>query len=83
MKRPVPWFGVGAKHYYSVSECPTHGLVKGKIRVKKSLDDEIFVVKTQKMIDEEEASVIRQKYETSKQKKKRGPQGARTSEDKK
>lgn len=73
MKRTVPWFGVGAKHYYSVSECPTHGLVKGKIRVKKSLEDETFVVKTQKLIGEEEASVIIQKYESSKNKKKRPP----------
>jgi hypothetical protein len=82
MKRSIPWFGVGAKHYYSVSECPTHGLVKGKIRVKKSLDDEIFVVKTQKMIDEEEASTIRQKYESSKQKKKRVPQGGKPTDKK-
>jgi len=71
MKRSVPWFCVGAKHYYSVSECPTHGLVKGKIRVKKSLEDLTFVVKTLKLIDEEEATLIRSKYEAARNKKKK------------
>lgn len=70
MKRLIPWFGVGTKHYCSVSQCPTHGLVKGKIRAKKSIDDKTFIVKTLKMIDDEEAEQLRTKYETSKKKKK-------------
>lgn len=69
MKRIIPWFSVGTKHYYSVSQCAAHGLVKGKIRVKKSIDDKIFVVKTLKRIDEEEAGQIREKHENSKKRK--------------
>lgn len=70
MKRLIPWFGVGAKHYYSVSQCPAHGLVKGKIRVKKSVEDKTFIVKTLKLIDEEEAQKIRIRYESSKKRHK-------------
>lgn len=70
MKRLIPWFAVGAKHYYSVSQCPIHGLVKGKIRIKKSVEDETFVVKTLKMIDEEEAETIREKHESAKRRHK-------------
>ena len=70
MKRLIPWFGVGAKHYYSVNQCPTHGLVKGKIRIKKSVDDKTFIVKTLKMIDEQEAEEIRARHESAKKRKK-------------
>lgn len=69
MKRRIPWFGVGAKHYYSVSVCLTHGLVKGKIRVKKSVEDKTFIVKTLKLIDEEEAGLIEAKYEAGKKRR--------------
>ena len=83
MKHTVPWFGVGAKHYYSVSECPTHGLVKGKIRVKKSLEDKTFIEKTLRMISDEDAAVIREKYENSKHKKKRAPHGSKEAHENK
>lgn len=69
-KKIVPWFGMGTKQYYAVSQCPVHGLLKGKIRVKKSALDQIFVVKTMKQIDEEQAEQIRQKHEDVKKRKK-------------
>ena len=69
-KRLVPWFGVGAKHYYSVSRCPVHGLIKGKIRVKKSVNDRIFIVKTLKRISEDEMQQIRAKNAAAKKKKR-------------
>lgn len=72
MKRMVPWFGVGSKNYTSVSQCPVHGLIKGKIRVKRSWEDQIFVVKTLRQISDEEAAAIQEKYEISKSKKKKG-----------
>jgi len=70
MKRVIPWFAVGVKYCWSLNECPTHGLVKGKIRIKKSVDDRTFVVKTLKLIGEEEAEQIRVKYENAKKRKK-------------
>ena len=70
MKRLIPWFGAGSKHYYSVSRCPEHGLIKGKIRVKKSVDDRIFIVKTLKKIDEEDMKQIRVKHEAARKKKR-------------
>ncbi len=69
MKPVIPWFLVGSKYYYSVSRCPTHGLVKGKIRIKHSPSDEIFVVKTMKMIEDEEFEQIQDKYTASRKRK--------------
>jgi inhibitor of KinA sporulation pathway (predicted exonuclease) len=69
-KKIVPWFGIGTKQYYSVSQCSEHGLLKGKIRIKKSALNQTFVVKTMKQIDEEQMNQIRFKHEKEKKRKK-------------
>jgi len=53
IKRIIKWFSPNGKHYYAVSCCPKHGYMKGKIRVRKTDDDTVFVVKTdfQKIIN--------------------------------
>lgn len=61
LKRKVKWFTPNGKHYYSVSLCPIHGYMKGKIRVRRSEEDGVYAVKTVKFISEEEALAIRQK----------------------
>lgn len=70
MKRLLPWFGVSSRQYLSLNQCPVHGLVKGKLRVKKTVDDRVFIVKTLKRIGEEEAGIIRTQQENVK--KRRG-----------
>lgn len=52
-KKKVPWFSNNGKNYYSVMVCPKHGDIKGKIRMKKSLQDRVYVVKTMKQVNEE------------------------------
>ena len=69
----LPWFGVSSRQYLSLNQCPVHGLVKGKLRVKKTADDRVFIVKTLKRIGEEEAQVIRMQQENVK--RKRGEAG--------
>lgn len=69
-KKLVPWFGIGPKQYYAVSQCPTHGLLKSKIRIKRSALEETFVVKTMKQIDAETAELLRQKQQKAKKRKK-------------
>lgn len=60
-RRKVNWFSVNGKHFYSVSMCEKHGYMKGKIRLKKSETGRIYVVKTQKFINDEEVAAIEQK----------------------
>lgn len=62
-KKKIKWFSVNGKHYYSLSYCKRHGYLKGKARMKKADDGEIYVVKTLKLISPEDADVIIEKQE--------------------
>ncbi len=61
LKRKIKWFSNNGKHYYSVSICPVHGLMKSKIRIKKTEAEGVYIVKTSKFISEEEATGIQAK----------------------
>lgn len=63
-KRKIRWFTNNTKNFYSVSLCEEHGLIKGKIRVRKNDEDKVYAVKTLKLISEEEAEEIRGKRES-------------------
>lgn len=63
IKRKIKWFSSNGKHYYSVGCCGEHGYVKAKIRIRKSEEDKVYVVKTTKFISEEEMLKIREKQE--------------------
>ena len=45
------WFSAGANTYLALAQCPRHGYVKGKIRIKKAADGNVFAVKTTKKAD--------------------------------
>ena len=60
-KEVVDWFTNNGKHYYAVVFCQKHGYMKGKIRMRKSVDGEVYVVKTLKKVDEDIVDVITQK----------------------
>ena len=66
----VRWFSVGTSVYLCLVQCPRHGFIKGKIRLKKSLDGRVFVVKTIKEADEESVRMIREKKESMKTRRK-------------
>ncbi len=55
IRRRVKWFTANGKHYYAISECDIHGFMKGKIRIRKTPDDQVYVIKTEKFISREEA----------------------------
>ena len=63
-KRKIRWFTTNSKQYYSVSLCQSHGLVKGKIRMKKTENDTFYVIKTIKLIDTADAKKIQEKQES-------------------
>ena len=68
--RRIRWFSAGPNTYLSLVQCPRHGYVKGKIRIKKSGDGRIFVVKTMKPADEEAVKKLREKKEQIRQRRR-------------
>lgn len=62
-KKKIGWFSVNGKHYYSLSYCKKHGYLKGKVRMKKTEDGNVYVVKTLKLISPEEALEIWEKQD--------------------
>lgn len=59
LSKKIPWYTLNnGKHYYTVGKCSEHGMMKGKIRVRKNKDDKYFAVKTVKKISEAEAETI-------------------------
>lgn len=63
-KRKIRWFINNSKIYYSISACPVHGYIEGKIRIRKTEEDKYFAMKYLKCVDIEEAGEIRQKRES-------------------
>ncbi|MCR5717175.1 MAG: exonuclease domain-containing protein [Lachnospiraceae bacterium] len=70
IKRKVRWFTANGKHYYAVSECDVHGFMKGKIRIRKTPDDQVYVIKTEKFITAEEAKEWKDLAEKSKKQRR-------------
>lgn len=65
IKKKVKWFTPNGKHYYSVGVCNEHGYVKFKARIKKSEDNKVYVIKTSKLIAEDEMYRISEKYDNA------------------
>ena len=59
----IRWFSTGANTYLALIQCPKHGYVKGKIRIKKTGDGRVFVVKTIKPADAEVVRKVKEKRE--------------------
>ncbi len=63
LRKKIRWFSPNARNYYCVAYCEKHGHLKGKIRVRKTEDGRIFVVKTTRFITKEEAEGIARRRE--------------------
>lgn len=70
LRKKIRWFTPNGKHYYSVSYCDRHGFMKSKIRMRKSEDKMVYVVKTERFITEAEVEAIREKQKKAKEHKK-------------
>ena len=79
LRKKVRWFTPNQKIYYGLAICPEHGYLKGKVRMKKVDENQVYVVKTLKLTDEEGAKQIicrkddvrKKRAERSREKKKR------------
>ena len=68
-KRKIRWFISNSKIYYSISSCPEHGYIEGKIRIRKTEDEKYYAMKYLRCVDIEEAGEIRQKREAIRMKR--------------
>lgn len=74
LRKKIRWFTPNARHYYCVAYCDKHGYLKGKIRIRKTEEGKIFVVKTTKLISKEEADRIAERREHAKELRKKHKQ---------
>lgn len=55
LRKKIKWFTANGRHYYCLAYCEKHGYLKGKIRIRKTDEGGIYVVKTTKLITDEAA----------------------------
>lgn len=77
LRKKIRWFSANQKFYFCLAICPEHGLFKGKIRIKKTEDGQVYAVKTVKQVDEEGARVVEIKKEEMKKKRSERSKGKR------
>lgn len=69
LKKKIRFFSDNSRIYYCLCICPNDGYLKGKIRIKKTVNNKYFAVKTLKLTDESGAEAIRTRQIESKKKK--------------
>ena len=70
-RKKIYWFSVSARNYYCIAECPEHGLMKGKIRMRTAENERVYVIKTIKVSNPVEAESIREKRDGQRAKRRR------------
>lgn len=58
LRKKIKWFTPNGRHYYCLAYCDKHGYLKGKIRIHKEDGEKVYIVKTTKLISDEEAESI-------------------------
>lgn len=71
LRKKVKWFTANGRHYYCLAYCEKHGYLKGKIRIRKSENGKIYIVKTTKLISQQEAEQIRERSLRAKELRRR------------
>ena len=71
IRRQLDWFPTSQKQFACMALCPQHGLQKGKIRVKKAPNGNVFAIRTIKIASPEQAEVIKAKNEAYKKRVKK------------
>ena len=71
IRKKIHWFSGNGKNYLSLGKCEIHGFVKGKLRMQKSENEKVFVVKTVKIVPPEEAKKVETKHNKAVELKKK------------
>ncbi len=68
--RRMNWFASSTGNmYYALIQCPIHGNVKGKIRIRKTRGDKIFIVKTIKPATDQDVEDLKARKEAVREKR--------------
>lgn len=70
LRKKLRWFTSNNRNYYCLAYCDKHGYLKGKIRLRKSQEGRIYVVKTTKLITEQEAAALMERRAHAKELKR-------------
>lgn len=71
-RKKIPWFSNNGKHYYTIVSCARHGVIKGKIRLRRAESGRIYVVKTMRQADADMVQdIINKKNQVRKNRKER------------
>lgn len=60
-KTKIAWFTPNGKNFLYLGYCWRHGFLKGKIRIRKTTGDRVFVIKTLKLVTRKQAGEIRER----------------------
>ncbi len=71
LRKKIRWFTPNGRHYYCLAYCDKHGYLKGKIRIRKSEDGKTYIVKTTKLISQEEAELLKERSQHVKELRRR------------
>lgn len=63
LRKHVRWFPAAQKQYLCVVQCPMHGYLKGKIRIKRAPDGRYFGIRTIKPATESQVEQIKARKE--------------------
>lgn len=63
LRKKIRWFPYGQRFYLCIAVCPEHGYIRGKIRVKRSEDENYYAVKTIRTAWEGDVQQLLQKRE--------------------
>lgn len=66
----IDWFSDCGKTYYCLGQCPNHGYVRGRLRVRKTEDNGIWCIKILKSTDEEGRQRIIEKQTAIREKRR-------------
>lgn len=61
LRKKLKWFTANGRNYYCLAYCEKHGFLKGKIRIRHSESDNIYIVKTTKFITPEEVAALKER----------------------
>ncbi|HOO80094.1 MAG TPA: 3'-5' exonuclease [Lachnospiraceae bacterium] len=72
----IRWFTTNNKIYYSAGFCEHHGLIRGKLRIKKNDFGELYAEKQFNYTTEEEVAALKEKKKSSGAAKKKAAENA-------
>ena len=61
--KKIRWFSSNQKNYFCLCYCNEHGYMKGKVRLKKTETSNVFVIRTLKLVSEQEAMEVKKRQE--------------------